>query len=247
MTLDACPAPRALILAAGRGERMRPLTDRTPKPLLPVRGRPLMQWWVDALARGGVREIVVNTAWLGEQIESHFGPERLLDGRERLSKNDLPAIRFSSEGRDFGRALETAGGIARALPLLAPATDDVFCAYCGTRQPSKRTTAKLVVMGTSEMNAQFALNLEGESLIGRLDPNRGIRPEVDLSKYDPASRVSRRHARITIKGSQFYLEDLGSANGTVINGRARLKPQQPAVLANGDLVKIGETTLKFVC
>ena len=131
MTLDACPAPRALILAAGRGERMRPLTDHTPKPLLPVRGRPLMQWWVDALARGGVREIVVNTAWLGEQIESHFGPQRLLDGREQLSKNDWPAIRFSSEGRDFGRALETAGGIARALPQLAPAADDVFWVLAG--------------------------------------------------------------------------------------------------------------------
>ena len=131
MTLDACPAPRALILAAGRGERMRPLTDHTPKPLLPVRGCPLMQWWVDALARGGVREIVVNTAWLGEQIESHFGPQRLLDGREQLSKNDWPAIHFSSEGRDFGRALETAGGIARALPQLAPAADDVFWVLAG--------------------------------------------------------------------------------------------------------------------
>ena len=131
MTLDACPAPRALILAAGRGERMRPLTDHTPKPLLPVRGCPLMQWWVDALARGGVREIVVNTAWLGEQIESHFGPQRLLDGREQLSKNDWSAIRFSSEGRDFGRALETAGGIARALPQLAPAADDVFWVLAG--------------------------------------------------------------------------------------------------------------------
>ena len=131
MTLDACPAPRALILAAGRGERMRPLTDHTPKPLLPVRGRPLMQWWVDALARGGVGEIVVNTAWLGEQIESHFGPQRLLDGREQLSKNDWPAIRFSSEGRDFGRALETAGGIARALPQLAPGAQDVFWVLAG--------------------------------------------------------------------------------------------------------------------
>ena len=131
MTLDACPAPRALILAAGRGERMRPLTDHTPKPLLPVRGCPLMQWWVDALARGGVREIVVNTAWLGEQIESHFGPQRLLDGREQLSKNDWPAIHFSSEGRDFGRALETAGGIARALPQLAPGAQDVFWVLAG--------------------------------------------------------------------------------------------------------------------
>ena len=124
-------APRALILAAGRGERMRPLTDHTPKPLLPVRGRPLIQWWVDALARGGVREITINTAWLGQQIEDHFGPWRLVDGRRQLSKQDLPAIGFSSEGRDFGRALETAGGIARALPQLAPGARDVFWVLAG--------------------------------------------------------------------------------------------------------------------
>ena len=61
----AHPPPRALILAAGRGERMRPLTDTCPKPLLAVHGRPLLQWWVDALTQGGVAEIVINTAWLG--------------------------------------------------------------------------------------------------------------------------------------------------------------------------------------
>ena len=61
-------APRALILAAGRGERMRPLTDTCPKPLLPVRGKPLMQWTLEALLRGGVRRLVVNTAWLGDQV-----------------------------------------------------------------------------------------------------------------------------------------------------------------------------------
>ena len=123
--------PRALILAAGRGERMRPLSDHTPKPLLAVRGRPLIQWWVDALARGGVREVVVNTAWLGQQIEGHFGRQRLVDGREQLSKQDLPIIDFSSEGRDFGHALETAGGIARALPQLAPGAQDVFWVLAG--------------------------------------------------------------------------------------------------------------------
>ena len=66
-----------MVLAAGRGERMRPLTDTTPKPLLPVRGRPLLQWHVDALARDGFTNIVINTAWLGEQIPSHFGPQPL--------------------------------------------------------------------------------------------------------------------------------------------------------------------------
>lgn len=126
------------------------------------------------------------------------------------------------------------------------ATDDVFCAYCGTRQPTKKTTAKLIVMGTSEMNAQFPLNIEGESLIGRVDPNRGIRPEVDLSKYDPSARVSRRHARILVQGAQFYIEDLGSANGTVVNGSLKLSQGKPHMLISGDELKLGETTLKFV-
>ncbi len=124
--------------------------------------------------------------------------------------------------------------------------DDVFCAYCGTRQPAKRTTAKLVVLGTNEMAAQFQLNAEGESLIGRMDPNRGIRPEVDLSKYDPAARVSRRHAKIVAQGGQFYVEDLGSANGTVLNGSLKLSQGKLHPLMTGDEIKLGETTLKFV-
>ncbi|HEX9718375.1 MAG TPA: sugar phosphate nucleotidyltransferase, partial [Ramlibacter sp.] len=65
----------AMILAAGRGERMRPLTDQCPKPLLQVRGKPLIQYHTEALARAGFRELVVNTAWLGHQIENHLsGP-----------------------------------------------------------------------------------------------------------------------------------------------------------------------------
>lgn len=131
MTVRGEPASvRALILAAGRGERMRPLTDRCPKPLLTVRGQPLAQWWVNALVRGGVHDIAINTAWLGEQIEGYFGPQRLLNLRKQLSNNELN-IRFSSEGRDFGYALETAGGIARALPLLAPQPQDVFWVMAG--------------------------------------------------------------------------------------------------------------------
>jgi MurNAc alpha-1-phosphate uridylyltransferase len=101
---------QAMILAAGRGERMRPLTDRTPKPLLEVRGKPLMQYHVEALQRAGFADIAINTAWLEEQVVQRFAPA------------DHPGLRFSCEGRDFGGALETAGGIARALPLL----DDCF-------------------------------------------------------------------------------------------------------------------------
>ncbi|MDR2153998.1 MAG: nucleotidyltransferase family protein [Burkholderiaceae bacterium] len=122
---------RALILAAGRGERMRPLTDHTPKPLLPVRGQPLMQWTLAALLRGGVREVVVNTAWLGARIEDYFSAQRLSGLRRELQVEQPVEVRFSREGADFGHALETAGGIARALPLLARDADDVFWVVAG--------------------------------------------------------------------------------------------------------------------
>ena len=96
---------------------MRPLTDSCPKPLLEVHGKPLMQYHLEALGREGFREVVVNTAWLGEQIEQRFG-ENAPGG---------VTVRYSHEGRDFGGALESAGGILRALPLL----DDVFWLVAG--------------------------------------------------------------------------------------------------------------------
>jgi MurNAc alpha-1-phosphate uridylyltransferase len=113
--------PRAMLLAAGRGERMRPLTDHTPKPLLPLRGRPLIEWLLEALARDGVREVLVNTAWLEDQF-----PARLGDG----SRFGL-RIEYSCEGRDHGGALETAGGIAKALPWLTAGGCDHFWVVSG--------------------------------------------------------------------------------------------------------------------
>ena len=110
-----------MLLAAGRGERMRPLTDHTPKPLLPVQGRALLDWHIAALLRDGVAQVLVNTAWLGAHIAQH------LDATWRGSPLQL---RYSHEQDDFGHALETAGGIARALPQLPPvfwlAAGDVF-------------------------------------------------------------------------------------------------------------------------
>ncbi len=112
---------KALILAAGRGERMRPLTDHTPKPLIEVRGQPLIAWHLLALARAGVREVVINTAWLEDRIVDTLG-----DGaRWGVS------IRYSREGRDHGGALETAGGMAKALPLLADRPSDCFWVVSG--------------------------------------------------------------------------------------------------------------------
>ncbi len=120
-----------MILAAGRGERMRPLTDTTPKPLMLVRGKPLMQWPLEALARGGFCDVVVNTAWLGEQISAQFGHKFVLQPlssmHSKLLNTEHLLIAYSHEGRDFGGALETAGGIVRALPLLG----DVFWVLAG--------------------------------------------------------------------------------------------------------------------
>lgn len=105
---------RAMILAAGRGERMRPLTDTTPKPLLAAGGKPLIVWHVERLVRAGLRDIVINHAWLGERIEAVLG-----DGEAHGAR-----IRYSPERE----ALNTAGGIARALPLLG---EDPFAVVNG--------------------------------------------------------------------------------------------------------------------
>lgn len=111
---------KAMILCAGRGERMRPLTDTTPKPLLKVAGKPLVQYHIENLARAGIRDIIINHAWLGQQIEQSLG-----DGSQFGV-----SLYYSAEAS----ALETAGGIIQALPLLGEApfvvvNADVWCDY----------------------------------------------------------------------------------------------------------------------
>jgi MurNAc alpha-1-phosphate uridylyltransferase len=109
-------AMKAMIFAAGRGERMRPLTDVTPKPLLPVAGKPIVVWQIEALARAGFTDIVINHAWLGAQIEAALGDGSAFGVRLAYSAED--------------EALETAGGIAQARPLLEGA-GNVFLAVSG--------------------------------------------------------------------------------------------------------------------
>ena len=112
---------KAMILAAGRGERLRPLTDETPKPLLKVAGKSLIQINIEALARAGIAEFVVNTAWLASELHSALGDGQALG----------VSITFSDEG---AAALETGGGLRRALPLLGDepfwlVNGDVLCDY----------------------------------------------------------------------------------------------------------------------
>ena len=140
---------------------------------------------------------------------------------------------------------------------------DLFCAFCGARQPIAQPgvaavkpaaaavpTAKLMIEGTSELNMPVYSLQKDQNLVGRRDPMSNIFPEIDLSKYDPQTKISRRHARIWRDGTNYLVEDLGSSNGTVlasaIGEGIKLLPHKPQVLSHGDKLKIGDTTLHFV-
>lgn len=139
---------------------------------------------------------------------------------------------------------------------------DLFCAFCGAKQPIAQpgvhsgaypktsATAKLFVEGTGELSTPTYALQKDEVLLGRRDPMSNIFPEVDLSKYDPQTKISRRHARIWRDGNTFLVEDLGSSNGTVLASSVkdafRLVPHRPHPLSSGDKIKIGDTTLHFL-
>ncbi len=147
-----------MLLAAGRGERMRPLTDHTPKPLLVAGGKPLIVWHIEKLVRAGIRELIINHAHLGQQIETALG-----DGK-KWGVN----IKYSPETP----ALETAGGIAQALPLLGDApfaviNGDIFCDYDFANLPGhaasiekNKLAAHLALVNNPEHNpnGDFGLN-----------------------------------------------------------------------------------------
>jgi MurNAc alpha-1-phosphate uridylyltransferase len=147
-----------MILAAGRGERLRPLTDATPKPLLKVRGQPLIERHVAALVRAGTTRIVINLAWLGSQISDYLG-----DGTRYGA-----AISYSVEEP---QALETAGGIFRALPLLAPGPFAVVNGDTYTDFPFESLRigadrdAHLVLVPNPPQHPQGDFGLEGGSAL----------------------------------------------------------------------------------
>ena len=143
---------RAMILAAGHGTRMRPLTDHTPKPLLQVGGKPLIVWHIENLKKAGFENIVINIAWLGEQI-----PKALGNGSQ------FGVNLYYSDEQNEG-ALETAGGIVKALPLLSPSqkadepflvvNGDVWCDFPYTNQnPLKgNDQAHIILVNNPEHN-----------------------------------------------------------------------------------------------
>lgn len=152
-----------MILAAGRGARMRPLTDHTPKPLLEVGGKPLIVWHIERLAQAGITELVINHAYFGQQIEDRLG-----DGTQWHVH-----IQYSAEQT----ALETAGGIAKALPLLGDESflvvnGDVFTDidYAATSLPVGKL-AHLVMVDNPQQHAEGDFALQ-EGLVKQAADNR---------------------------------------------------------------------------
>ena len=160
---------KAMILAAGRGERMRPLTDHTPKPLLQAGGKPLIAWHIERLVHAGITDLVINHAHLGAQIEQALG-----DG-SRLGAT----IRYSDEGT----ALETAGGIAFALHLLgdepfAVVNGDIYCdfdfSHLSTRAAklaNSADVAHLVLVNNPEHNRRGDFLLQDSRIISGAEPS----------------------------------------------------------------------------
>jgi MurNAc alpha-1-phosphate uridylyltransferase len=191
---------KAMILAAGRGERMRPLTDVTPKPLLKVRGKALIVHQVEKLAQCGFTEIVVNVAHLGGQIMEALG-----DGSQWGV-----SIAYSDE-REAG-ALESAGGIVKALPLLGDGpflvvNADVWCDY--------------------DFNSEF--DLKGASAHLLLVPNPGHNPQGDFGLVEGRLTNDRRY---TFAGIGYYAPELFE---TVPCGRAALAPLLRSAIEAGQV------------
>lgn len=176
---------KVMILAAGRGERMRPLTDHTPKPLLQVGGKSLIGWHLEQLAKAGFRDVVINHAHLGEQIEKVLG-----DG----SQFGL-SIRYSPEPSS---ALETAGGIAQALPLLGDEqflviNGDIFCDW-------DRSQARTIAAGNESDLAHLILV-----------PNPPHHPHGDFALEAGrcfAATVTNPSALLTFSGIGIYSPEL---------------------------------------
>lgn len=180
---------RAMILAAGRGERMRPLTDRTPKPLLEVAGKPLIAHQIERLRRAGFTELIINTSWLAEQIEASLGDGRALGVNIRWSREPDPP-------------LETAGGIVRALPLLGDepflvVNGDIWCdlALDRFRNFQPRGDAHLVLVDNPDHNPDGDFGLDAEDVI-RSSGNRKTFSGIGIYRPGLFAGLAPGHRRL---------------------------------------------------
>ena len=201
--MSGAPVTHALILAAGRGERMRPLTDQIPKPLLRAGGKRLIEWQIESLARAGVREIVVNVAHLPDQFEAVLG-----DGGRYGA-----VLRYSREGENAGAALESLGGIVKALPWLGEAPFIVTSGDIVTDFPYHR------LQGPSE--AQQRCDTDAHLV---LVDNPPFHPRGDMGlideRIDPDAMPRMTYANIGIFSPRLFAGVASSLQG----GRAPLFP-----------------------
>jgi MurNAc alpha-1-phosphate uridylyltransferase len=149
---------KAMILAAGRGERMRPLSDTTPKPLLKVRGKALIEWHLEHLAQAGFSEVIINLGHLGYKIQ------------EALGNGDKYGIKITYSDEQQEGALESAGGIKKALPLLGDSAflvlnGDVFCEYSfDANFQLKDSLAHLILVPNPPHNTKGDFGIDGNKL-----------------------------------------------------------------------------------
>ena len=201
---------RAMILAAGRGERMRPLTDTRPKPLLEVGGKPLIQYHLEALARAGIKDVVINLAWQGEFIRSEIGD----GGRFGLR------ICYSEEPEG---ALETGGGILAALPLLGSGpflviSGDVWTDFplesCSRRLASA-DVAHFVLVPNPDFHAQGDFGLDGGRLLDRAPRHTYANIGVLCAEFF----VDRQPGRFPLAPLMFEWIRRGRVSGELYRGR----------------------------
>ncbi|MCS6874003.1 MAG: protein kinase [Pyrinomonadaceae bacterium] len=202
---------------------------------------------------------------LSEQIEKiimravEYKPEKRFSSAREMKEVLVEHLQNLETGKvTFGKSIFYAEEVPAAIKSVhcfkcgeKILETDVFCPFCGSKQQiqPKKVKARIYVISEEESVAIF--EMEGESiLIGRRDPLSKIYPDVDLTKYDLQTKISRRHARIWLANDRFMIEDLGSSNGTVLlrsTGEIeRLLPRQPKLLNNGDEIKLGDTVLRFV-
>ena len=210
---------RALLFAAGRGERMRPRSDATAKPLLHAGGRRLIEWQIEALVRAGVREIVVNTAHLAQQIEDTLG-----DGSRYGTR-----LRYSREGDRAEDALETLGGIIQALPLLgaAPfiaASSDIVTDFDYSRLAEPLAAiarggadAHLVLVDNPSFHADGDMGLAG----GRIRMQRPYLTYGNIGIFSPALFEGLSPGRAKLFPWLFRFVEQGRVSGEHFRGRWR--------------------------
>ncbi len=149
-------------------------------------------------------------------------------------------MRVGEVSGNFVSAQVTSVGI----PPLVDSTVEPAAVVSLNNSESERGHSRLIIERGDAADTEFMLTAE-ESNIGRWDADNGIFPDVDLDAYDPDAKVSRRHARILKREQAYFIEDLGSTNGTFINRGRRLLPGSPQVLSEGDEIIVGKTFLRF--